>query len=64
MAVLERSKGGVFPHEISRMEEALGWLLQGKEGERRCLSSEALTARIRAVEDESMSCRGRCRSVW
>jgi len=35
-----------------------GWLLLVEEGKRRFLASEALTARIRAVEVESMSCRG------
>ena len=37
-----QSKGGVFPHEISRMEEAQGWLLLVEEGERRCLGVWAL----------------------
>ena len=39
-----QSKGGVFPHEISRMEEAQGWLLLVEEGERRCLGVWALAA--------------------
>jgi hypothetical protein len=38
------AKGGVFPHEISRMEEAQGWLLLVDEGERRCLAVWALAA--------------------
>jgi Domain of unknown function (DUF6362) len=36
-----RAKGGVFPHEISRMEEAQGWLSLVEEGERRCLAAWA-----------------------
>ena len=39
-----RAKGGVFPHEVSRMEEAQGWLLLIEEGERRCLAVWALAA--------------------
>ena len=34
-----RAKGGVFPVEVSRMEESLGWLLLVEEGERRCLAA-------------------------
>ena len=44
MAVLGRSKGGVHAFEISRMEEAQGWLLLVEEGERRCLGVWALAA--------------------
>ena len=39
-----RAKGGVFPHEISRMEEAQGWLVLVEEGERRCLAVWALAS--------------------
>ena len=39
-----QSKGGVHPFEISRMEEAQGWLLLVEEGERRCLGVWALAA--------------------
>ena len=35
---------GAYPFEISRMEEALAWLLLIEEGERRVLSVWALTA--------------------
>lgn len=39
-----RSKGGVHAFEISRVEEAQGWLLLVEEGERRCLGVWALAA--------------------
>ena len=39
-----KAKGGVFPHEISRMEEAQGWLSLVEEGERRVLAVWALAA--------------------
>jgi len=39
-----RSKGGFHAFEISRMEEAQGWLLLVEEGERRCLGVWALAA--------------------
>jgi hypothetical protein len=35
---------GAYPFEVSRMEEALGWLSLVEEGERRVLSVWALTA--------------------
>ena len=39
-----RSKGGVHAFEISRKEEAQGWLLLVEDGERRCLGVWALAA--------------------
>jgi asparagine synthetase B (glutamine-hydrolysing) len=35
---------GVYPYEVSRMEEALGWLSWLEEGERRCLAAWALAS--------------------
>jgi Domain of unknown function (DUF6362) len=35
---------GVFPNEVSRMEEAIGWLSWLDEGERRCLAAWALAS--------------------
>jgi len=55
---------GVYPYEVSRMEEALGWLMLVGEGERRCLAVWALTAARRIPLRKVLRQRGWSRATF
>ena len=58
-----RAKGGIFPHEVSRTEEAQGWLVL-LEGERRCLAFWALAAARGIPMRKVLRQRGGSRSTF